>query len=244
MSATTADGQYPSWKPPELGLARAAIGALLLVALIFGFIYWAIIVLPKPPQPAVIQVTQAQLTALPKPAPPPPPPPPPPKVVPPPKPLPLIAKPPPVESKIVIPTKPLPVHHYIPRPIKRVVPTPPQPVTPPTPTPPQPQAAPAPRTDGVPVYGSQMHDIIQANQDVPPALASLGVSGTAIIRITVAPDGHVISVSVIKSSGIPLIDQTALDHAMHAPLRAFNADMPQTDETFIVPVEIDATNGD
>lgn len=239
MSATTADGEYPSWKPPELGLGRAALGALLLVALIFGFIYWAIVLLPKPAAPVVIQVTQAQLTTLPKPAPPPPPPPPP-KVVPPPKPLPMIAKPPPVASKIVIPTKPLPpVHHVIPRPVKRVEPTPPQPVTPPTPSQPV-ETAPAPRTDGIPIYGSQVHDIIQSNQDVPPALASLGVSGTAVIRIVVAPDGRVISASVARSSGIPLIDQTALDHAMHAQLRAFNADMPQANETFIVPVEIDA----
>ncbi len=64
----------------------------------------------------------------------------------------------------------------------------------PTPAPqPAPQQAAAPRTDGVPVYGAQMHAILQANQNVPPALAQLCISGTAYVEITVAPDGHVIA---------------------------------------------------
>jgi protein TonB len=88
-----------------------------------------------------------------------------------------------------------------------------------------------------------MYNIIQANQSVPPALAQLGVSGTAVIEITVAPDGHVISARVIKSSGVPLIDQTALQHAESAALPAFNDQMPNTPHQFIIPVEIDAESG-
>ena len=255
MAVSTADGAFPTWEAPELGLTRATISAIVLVALILGFCYYAAVMLAPKPRPVVIQVTQAQLTSLPKPAPPPPPPPP--KVVPPPKPLPAITKPPPVVSKIVVPTKPPPpVHHQPPpRPMKRVIvshPRPPTPVpqppapentAPPTPKP-APPAPPAPRTDGIPIYGAQVHDIIQANQNVPPALATLGVSGTAYVRIIVAPNGSVIAASIARSSGNPLIDQTALDHARQAHLNPFNADMPTTDEAFLIPVEIDAAQGD
>jgi protein TonB len=226
-----------SWKPDELGLPKATALALVLVAVIVTFCLYASGVLPAKPPPQAIQVTVAQLVTLPKPTPPPPP-----KVVPPPKPLPaVIPKPPPVPSKIVVATKPPPPVHHIYKPI-------PHPVAPhpPTPTPPlkQPPAPPVQNTSGVPIYGSQMHAILQANQDVPQALKQLGVSGTCYVEITVAPDGHPISAKIYKSSGVPLIDQTALDHAMSASYGAFNANMPSGDLSFIVPIEIDAEDSD
>jgi protein TonB len=240
LVTTTADGRYPSWEPPELGTGKATIAAILLVGLIVALCYYAAIELGPKPQPVAIQVTQATLTTLPKPTPPPPP-----KVIPPPKPIPaVVPKPPPVQSKIVVATKPPPVIRHIfkpvPHPIINHAPPPPTPL--PVSKAPQPVAPPAPPTSGIPIYGSQIHDIIQANQSVPPALAQLGVSGTAIIEITVAPDGSVISARVYKSSGIPLIDQTALDHARQAQLHAFNNQMPSAPQTFIVPVEIDASD--
>jgi protein TonB len=97
-------------------------------------------------------------------------------------------------------------------------------------------------TAGIPVYGNQMYSIIEANQSVPPALAQLGVSGTAVIQITIGPDGHVLSARVLKSSGVPLIDQTALEHAQDAHYPAFYSQMPQASQTFTIPVEIDAEN--
>jgi protein TonB len=233
LEATTADGEFRSWQPPELGLGKAAIAAILLVALIIGFCYFAAISMAPKPVPAAIQVTQATLTQLPKPTPPPPP-----KVIPPPKPVPaVIPKPAPVQSKIVVAVKPPPPIHHVYKPVPHPIinHTPPPPTPAPVSQAPQP---PAPPTSGIPIYGSQMHDIIQSNQDVPPALAALGVSGTAVIRIVVAPDGHVISASIARSSGITLIDQTALDHALHASLPPFNAEMPGSSQTFLVPIEI------
>lgn len=233
------------WDPEEMGMPRATVVAVALVIAIAGFCYWASVILAPKPKLQPIQVTQAQLVQLPAPTPPPPP-----KIIPPPKPVPaVIPKPPPVPSKIVVATKPPPpVHHVVkpaPRPvIHHAVPRPPRPVPHPAPrpTPPAPvHTAPAPApvpTSGIPIYGQQMYEILQANQNVPQALAQLGVSGTAIIRITVAPDGHVISARIIKSSGIPLIDQTALAHAREAHFAAFNRDMPGTPLTFTVPVEI------
>ncbi len=78
--STTADGDFPSWQPPELGLGKASIAAILLVGLIIAFCYWAAISMAPKPVPQAIQVTQATLTQLPKPTPPPPP-----KVIPPPE---------------------------------------------------------------------------------------------------------------------------------------------------------------
>lgn len=232
LPATTAENAYPSWEPKSLGLASAYGLALLLVGSIILLCLFLTDALGPKPVPQAIQVTEATLTQLPKPTPPPPP-----KVVPPPKPLPaVIPKPPPVASKIAVATKPPPpiVHRvFIPHPVVNHTPPPPSPA--PVSQAPQP---PAPPTSGIPIYGQQMYQIIQANQNVPPALAASGVSGTAYIRITIAADGHVVSASVVKSSGVPLIDATALDHAEHASYPPFNNEMPDTVQAFTIPVEI------
>lgn len=233
MPATIAEPNFPRWEPRGLSLPSAYALAILLVAAIAGLcLYLAYGLAPKP-RPEVIQVTEATLTQLPKPTPPPPP-----KVVPPPKPIPaVIPKPPPVPSKIVVATKPPPpvVHRVIvPHPVINHTPPPPKPVpVSPAPQPP----APAP-TSGIPIYGQQMYQIIQANQNVPPALAQLGVSGTAVVEIIVNPDGHVIAAKIYKSSGIPIIDQTALQHAEAASLPPFNSQMPDQPHAFLIPIEI------
>ncbi len=242
-----AAGQLSPWQPDELGLPRATALALLLVALIGGFCIVTMVVLHPPVQPAVIQVTQAQLTTLPQPTPPPPP-----KVIPPPKPLPaVIPKPPPVQSKIVVATKPPPpvrhvykpvphpvVNHLTAKPLAKPLPPVPQaPGAPATPTPAP--AAPAARTDGIPIYGDQIKSIIEANHDVPQALAALGLSGEVEIAVVMAPDGHVVSASIYKSSGNPLIDKTALQHTLEAKFAPFNADMPDVNTTFVVHIDVE-----
>ncbi len=238
QDAATAGPPPPAfrpWAPQELGAFKSAVLAVLLVAAILAFCLYASGVLAPPPPPPAIQVTQAQLVQLPAPTPPPPPP----KVVPPPKPLPaIIPKPVPVPSKIVVATKPPPpvVRHVIkPVPHPVVTHTPPPPVPQKQPAPPQPAAPP---TSGIPVYGAQMHAILQANQNVPAALAQLGISGTAYVEIVVAPDGHAISAKIYRTSGNSLIDQTALQHALAANYGAFNAQMPGTSLAFVVPIEI------
>lgn len=252
MNTTPAPaGPFNSWEPKEFGIPRATAVAIALVVLISGFCYWATIVLaPKPPIQA-IQVTQAQLVSLPAPTPPPPPP----KVIPPPKPLPaIIPKPLPVPSRIVVATKPPPPVRHIYKPVAHPVvthqPAPPMPVAHPAPpqSAPVSHAAPAqpagPPTSGIPIYGSEMHNILEQNQNVPAALAELGVSGTALVEITVAPDGHVISVKLIRSGGNSLIDQTALDHALHATFPPFSSDMPSSSLSFVVPVDIEPQSND
>jgi TonB family protein len=73
---------------------------------------------------------------------------------------------------------------------------------------------------------------------VPPVLAQEGISGTAVIEILVAPNGHVISAKVHTSSGISLIDQVALQHAQSAVFPPFNDEMPQVTRAFLIPIEI------
>jgi TonB family protein len=156
----------------------------------------------------------------------------------------------PVPSKIVVATKPPPPVHHIYKPVTHPVvthqPAPPVPMTHPAPPQASPathaapaQSSPAPASNGIPIYGSEMHNILEQNQNVPQALAQLGISGTALVEITVAPDGHVISAKVVRSGGNSLIDQTAYAHAMEARFPPFSADMPSSSLTFIVPVDIE-----
>ncbi len=154
--------------------------------------------------------------------------------------------------------KPMPPPKMVPPPLPEVVPKqvrhprisparPPRPaqvspapksVAPPAPASVNPAPKPVAPVSGIPVYGSRVYSIIQANQNVPPVLAQLGLSGTAVIGITVAPDGHVVAARVVKSSGVPLVDQTALEHARDAALPPFNDEMPQQPSTFLIPIEI------
>ncbi len=244
----TAKQHFQDWDAPELGLPKATFIAIVLVALICALMFWAAVGLKPKAVPPAIQVTQATLTSLPQPTPPPP------KVVPPPKPIPaVIPKPPPVPSKIVVATKPPPpVHHVMkPPPPKPVIhhteappkPTPPQPAAPTSTAAPHPAPPAAAPSSGIGPYGAAMHDIIQANQNVPPGISQMGLSGTAVIKIEVSPSGQVVGASILRSSGNPLIDQTALEHARDAHFPPFNNEMPGTTLTFEVPVQIMPSDG-
>jgi periplasmic protein TonB len=250
----TGDNDLPSWEPRELGLPRATLVAILLAAAITIFGVWLSTTFGQKPVPQAMQVT---LTQLPQPAPPPTP-----KVTPPTKPVPeVIPKPPPVPSHIAVATNTPPVRHIskpVAHPVIRHTPPPVRSPTPVTKAPPPlapvraappvaevpPAAAPAAPTSGIPSYGEQMYEIIQANQNLPFALAQMGASGTAVIEIEVAPDGRVISARVYKSSGVPLIDATALDHARDAHLPPFNDEMPNQPHAFLVPIEIQPSTND
>jgi periplasmic protein TonB len=228
-----APAHFESWNPKELGMTKAAAAAVALVILIAAFCYWATVVLAPKPQPQPIEVTVAQLvqlTQLPKPALPEPP-----KIIPRPRPAPaVIPKPIPAPGKIAVAKPPLPVRHaYRPTPQPAVQHAP----APPVPAIPKPPPA-LPPFSAIRAYDRQIYAILQANQNVPPALAALGASGLVLLRIIVAPDGHVVSATAIKSSGISLIDQTALSHALAAHFGPFTPGMPSTPCTFTVPVEI------
>jgi protein TonB len=249
----TGNNGLPSWEARELGLPRATLVALLLVAGITTFCVW---ISMTSGQKSVSQAMQVTLTSLPQPAPPPTP-----NVTPPSKPVPkVIPKPPPVPSHIAVATKAPSVRDISKRVLHPVIRhTPPRERSPasvnkaPPPTsapvraaPPVVEApsAPAAPTGGIQSYAGQMYTIIEANQNVPFVLAQMGATGTAVIEIEVAPDGRVISARVYKSSGIPLIDATALDHARNAHLPPFNDEMPNQPHAFLVPIEIQPSSND
>ncbi|HTJ90808.1 MAG TPA: TonB family protein [Acidocella sp.] len=256
--------EFPSWEPRELGLPRAMLIAILLVGVITAAGVWMSASFSPKPQSPAIQAMQVSLAQLPKPAPPappvskpiPPPPPVPPQPAPPPKPVPVvIPKPPPVPSRVPVETRKLPPPPPVPH-VSKPVPHPPhrrppvrRPVTPPVPpaAPAAPRAAPTAAapvvpTSGIPVYGERVYEIIQANQNVPEVLSEMGLSGRAVIEIVVAPNGKILSASVYKSSGVPIIDSTALEHARDAQLPPFNNRMPNQPHAFLVPIQIQAAN--
>jgi protein TonB len=123
-------------------------------------------------------------------------------------------------------------------------PTRPAPPAVPAPAPAPRPVAPAAPTNGIPVYGEQIYSIIQSNQNVPAILSEMGLSGTAVIEIVVAPNGKVLSARVAKSSGVPIIDATALDHARNAQLPPFNSEMPDRPRAFLVPIAIEPGQND
>jgi protein TonB len=254
LQAMTGPNGFPSWEPRELGLPRATLFAILLAAAITTFCVLVSSAFRQKPVPEAMRVT---LTQLPQPAPPPTP------QVTPLKPVPeVIPKPPPVPSHIAVATKPPSVRHIskpVPHPVihhtppsvripARMSKAPPRPPAPVRAAPPMAEApaaaAPAAPTSGIPSYGEQIYAIIEANQNVPFALAQMGASGTAVIEIEVAPDGRVISARVYKSSGVPLIDATALDHARDAHLPPFNDEMPNQPHVFLVPIAIQPSTND
>ncbi|HQT68555.1 MAG: hypothetical protein B7Z78_10215 [Rhodospirillales bacterium 20-60-12] len=238
MTAMTMGG-LPPWKPEEMGLPRATAATLVIIAVTGALMYGAIQVFPQAPPKPPLNVTEVKMVTLAQPKPPPPPPPPP-KVVPPKlEPIP-IPKPPPIPSRIVVPTKPPPKPV-----IHRVVPKPPPPVVqaPVVNTPPPPPQPAVQNTSGIPAYAAGMHDMIENNITIPPALASLGLSGTATIQAKVDPNGHVEWAKVIKSSGNPLIDKAALDGVLGHPYRPFTSNMPTIPAIITVAIEIDPNAG-
>ena len=237
--------RYPEWRAPELGLIRATVGAVIVTLLLGAAI---IELAPGRPKPPPITVTRAQIVTLP------PPPPPPPEVVQPPTPLeaPPIAPPPPAPAPARVQVQkppPKPVHRVIRHPPRHVVPRPDTPPPPPeTPTAPPverpPPPAPAQVTSGVGPYASGLHDEVENNVDIPPAIQQLGVSGTAVIRFTILPNGRLSGASVVRSSGNPLIDQAALAAVRRTSYRAFTSNMPSSPLSFSVPIEIAPGGGD
>jgi protein TonB len=229
----SAPDHFESWNPKELGMTKATAASVALVMLIAAFCYWATVILAPKPQPQPIQVTMArlvQLTPLPKPAAPKPA-----KIIPPPRPVPAVfPKPILAPGKIAVAKPPpSPRHAHKPAPQPAVQHAPAQPVSAIHQPPPVP-----PPFSAIRAYDRQIYAVLQANQNVPPALAALGASGSVLLRIIVAPDGHVVSATAIKSSGVSLIDQTALSHALAAHFGPFTPGMPSTPCTFTVPVEI------
>jgi protein TonB len=262
MRMAAANELYPSWQPDEFGMGRATALSLLLVGTMIGGL--ALLAsrhemtpLPPPMQVQMLQLPPEQLAQAP--APPTPPPPQPAVDTPPPPPLTLAPPPTLPPSRIEIPKPPPPKPVAKPRPprpvppqpqVARTSPTsdaPPSAVTsnaPPVANAPPPAAPPADSSSGIGPYRAGVHNLIESHVEIGPQIQALGISGTAVIEAVIAPDGHLISAHVARSSGNGLIDKAALAAVQRGGFRPFGNHMPAAPITISVPIEILPGAGD
>ncbi len=133
-------------------------------------------------------------------------------------------------------------------PVPTIAPPPPAPaVKPVDPTPPQPETA-APKTAPAPpapqvssnapdTWEGRVLARLQKYQRYPGAAKSARQQGVAYIRFRMNRDGHVLSSSLVRSSGFPALDQAALDTLRRAdPLPKIPPERPDEIE-LVVPVE-------
>lgn len=200
--------------------------AILEISMVWAAAYYAQHAQPKYKQPQTVKI---QVISPPKPKPVPP------KPIPP-KPIP--PKPMPPKPKPIVPPKPIPkpvVRHTVtpkPRPVEHQVHTPP---------PPPPQPAPIPeavQANALELYAGAVHETVQAGLQVPETVKMMGLSGATEVALQIAPDGMLLNASVVKSSGISLIDRAALSAVRMAKYPAFTADMPNHEITVDITVKL------
>ncbi|MFT4055059.1 MAG: TonB family protein [Novosphingobium sp.] len=78
------------------------------------------------------------------------------------------------------------------------------------------EAAPARSMRGADTYAVRVFRHIRAAKEFPADLARTGVRGRVLVRFDVTPDGDVIGVAVVRSSGVAALDALALDQIRSA----------------------------
>jgi protein TonB len=224
-----------------------ALGVAILVeaALIAAFMH-------VPPPAAAVRAAHprtVKIQMLAPPAPKPKPLPPPPKPVPPP-PQPVPKPPPPPPPNPVarplprpVPIRkprplPHPAHRVIHRPMRKPRPLPPveHPLQPPAP--PAPAVSAAEQANAAELYAATLRGRVQANTQVPEAVAMMHLSGVATLRIELAPSGQLMAVSILRSSGIPPIDRAAMASVRATSFPPFPAKMPRHPMIFTLRVRL------
>ncbi len=225
----------------RFGSAPDGFGRALLLAAGIELIALAALFLAPKPEPVVApSVVQLQVLA---PAPVPVAKPPPPKP-PPPMPKPTPAPPLPMTPPLPIPPPPAPSHHVATRHIIRHVvhspPPPPQPI-PPVPEPPAPVTAAPPispiaQESAMSRYTGMVRAIVLGNLVVPQQLIDSGLDGDCVLQFTLAPDGTILSVTVLTPSGLQTVNEAAVEALRSSRLPAFLPDMPPGPHIFTLPV--------
>ena len=100
--------------------------------------------------------------------------------------------------------------------------------------------APADVISGLGPYRAGLHRQIERNMLSDRATAQLGVSGTAVIEATIAPDGRVGSARLARTSGVRAIDDAALGAVQRGGFPAFGPHMPAGPITVSVPIGVEA----
>jgi len=77
---------------------------------------------------------------------------------------------------------------------------------------------------------------LDAHKFYPQLAQQRGEQGTVLLRFTVTRDGRVLTVSLVQSSGSPVLDRAALRLLRDARLPPFPPDMPGPEATVSVPI--------
>ncbi|NBJ11073.1 TonB family protein [Microvirga sp. SYSU G3D207] len=86
-------------------------------------------------------------------------------------------------------------------------------------------------------YRAALYAAVRSRLRYPPSAESQGISGTAEIRFTLDRSGQVLNVSLVRSTGNPLLDQAALATARPgSSLPAAPASVPQQQFTVTAPL--------
>lgn len=137
------------------------------------------------------------------------------------------------------------IHHIAPPHVVQhmVLPVPPQPVKT-TPAPAAPPVSKAQVQSLMARYVEEIRARVDANLQVPPQLASLGLGGTCILEFTLAPDGSLLSSRILTSSGLALVDHAALAALRSSHFMQFLPGMGTVAHTFTMPVQVLGNGGD
>lgn len=87
-------------------------------------------------------------------------------------------------------------------------------------------------------YVALIRGQVQSNLQIPPQLLALQESGDCTLEFTLAPNGHLVAVKVLRSSGISLVDQTALQALQNSNIPAFLAGMPRETHRFSLTIHV------
>jgi protein TonB len=85
---------------------------------------------------------------------------------------------------------------------------------------------------GVSDWGERLQEFVEAHKYYPQAAADNGEQGNAVLRVTVARDGTVKSLTLVSSSGSHLLDAAWMAVFRDNRLPAFNDDMAGKQITF------------
>ena len=81
-----------------------------------------------------------------------------------------------------------------------------------------------------------------AHRVYPDAARRSGAQGVVVLRLTVARDGQVVAVSLVRSAGSDVLDTAAVSMLRGANLPRFNTAMPQDTTTMTVQIHYSLTD--
>lgn len=104
--------------------------------------------------------------------------------------------------------------------------------------PPVPQAAGVNKASLLARYIAELNAAIQSGLQVPGMVRAMRLSGIATVTFELTPSGRLVWARLSRSSGVPLIDQTALAKVKATQFPPFPARLPQRDTTFKIKVRL------